>query len=255
MSTILRALLFIVLLLFAPHLLPAGSAHQVTEKLSGELSASATVRLENVNGRISISGWDQDRYEVVITKKAKEEENLDRIEVNRHITADHLEISVHLPKKKGWFSTSNIHGSVDLVLMVPATARLDRIKTINGGLEIVDITGLVDASSVNGGIVARDLGGDADFSSVNGGIKASFTRVDASSDMDFDTVNGSIRLSLPEDLNADIKTSVVNGRVHCDFPITLDGGVSKRKLRGRIGEGGTRLGASSVNGSIHLRQN
>lgn len=254
MSAIIRALIFVVLLLFAPHLLPAGSARYTeSNELTGSLTENATLHLENVNGRITVEGWESDRYEVVITKKSKTESNLDLVDIQQHITDDRLEIIVKLPKKKGVLKWGNIEASVDLTVRVPFNLSKATVKTVNGGLDIEGLTSSVKASTVNGGIVARTLGGEADISSVNGGIQATFAHVTADDRLDFDTVNGSIRIYLPDDLNADVSSSVVNGRVHCDFPIKLDGG-GKRSLRGRIGEGGTQITASSVNGSVHLKQ-
>jgi len=46
----------------------------------------------------------------------------------------------------------------------------------------------------------------------------------------------------------------VNGRVSTDFPITVSGTLSPRRLRGTVGDGRTRLRASTVNGSVTLKR-
>jgi DUF4097 and DUF4098 domain-containing protein YvlB len=72
--------------------------------------------------------------------------------------------------------------------------------------------------------------------------------------VEFETVNGSITLDLPEGSNVDLHASTVNGSIDSALPITVSGRFSRRSLQGRIGEGGTRLDVSTVNGSIRLRR-
>jgi hypothetical protein len=47
----------------------------------------------------------------------------------------------------------------------------------------------------------------------------------------------------------------VNGRVTTEFPVTVSGTLSPKRLRGTVGDGSTRLRASTVNGSVTLRKN
>lgn len=255
MIATIRALLLIPLLLIGPLTSKADwGKHSVTEELSGDIAHDASLHIENVNGKIVLRPGMDDHYHILVTKKSKKEENLELIEVRREIDHDRIELKVHFPKKKGLFSFNNIEGSVELEITVPATVNLSNIRTVNGSVELSGFTNNTRASSVNGVIRANDLSGSAELDTVNGTIRASFLSVAPGDELSFSSVNGGINLDFPSDLDADLRTSVVNGRVHCDFPITLDGGSGKRSLRGRIGEGGTSLRASTVNGSIHVRE-
>lgn len=242
-------------LLIAPTLLRADLfEHQESTEFTGEFSPAAVVELKNVNGSVTIKTWDREEYQLIVTKTSRHEENLELLEVHQDISRDHAKIEVHIPKKKGWFSMSQIQGKVNLVLTVPSTVDLDKISTVNGTVELSDVMGPVTASSVNGRINATNLGGPTKLNTVNGAISASFTHLAHDADLSFGTVNGSIQLRLPEDLHADVRSSVVNGRISCDFPIKLEGSKSGRKLRGQIGNGGSAIAARSVNGSIKLLQ-
>ena len=255
MSALIRALLLLPLLIFTPLLSRGGIMDQtVTEELSGELSPDASLVINNVNGQILLIPGTSDRYHIEITKKSRTAENLELMEVRHEIDYDRLELKVHLPKKKGWFSFSQIQGSVDLVITVPASVSLDDISTVNGSVELSGFTNRIKASSVNGRITAQGLGGSTELETVNGSITASFIELGADDHLSFSSVNGGISLELPPHLNVDLRTSVVNGRIHCDFPLTLTDGASSRKLRGRVGEGGAELKASTVNGSIRLSE-
>lgn len=64
------------------------------------------------------------------------------------------------------------------------------------------------------------------------------------------TVRFTVRV--PDGVWVDLST--VNGRVSTDFPITISGTLSPRRLRGTVGNGATRLRASTVNGSVTLRK-
>jgi DUF4097 and DUF4098 domain-containing protein YvlB len=254
MSSVIRALLFLPLLLLSLVLARGEDGLVTTAELRGEIAADAEIKIDNVNGLIVLRAGDSDRYEIAITKKSRFPENLDLIEVHHEIDHDSINIEVHIPKKKGWFSFSNVQGSVDLVITLPATVELDDISTVNGTVEINGFVNETEVSSVNGRIIARDLAGSADLKTVNGTINATFADVGDNDELSFESVNGAISLSFPVSLNADLRTSVVNGRTTCDFPITLDDDSSAKKLRGRIGEGGASVEVATVNGSISLRQ-
>lgn len=253
MFAIFRSLLLAPVFLLAPNLLSAGLFdHKTTTEFSGEFSPSAFVELSNVNGSVTIETWERNEYHLTVTKISQSEENLDLMEVRQDITSDHAKIEVHIPKKKGWFSFSRIQGQINLVLTVPASVDLNKIRTVNGSLQLSDLTGSVNASSVNGRIDAQDLGGATRLNTVNGSINASFMELAHNANLSFETVNGGIRVHLPSDLHADVRGSVVNGTISCDFPIKLEGSNSRRRLHGQIGGGGSAIAASSVNGSIKL---
>ncbi len=229
-----------------------GRRHTEAFNKEGAFSPTGTVRIENVNGRISIETWDQDAYAIVGEKKAKHEEDLELIDLQWDLSADHIGLKVKLPKKKGFFNWGNIDGQVDVTVKVPATARLEDISTVNGAVEISGVSGPVHASTVNGAVVAHNLSGSASLRTVNGGVKADFDRVESTARLKFETVNGGIRVRLPSDAGAAIRASVVNGHVEADLPITMQGKISRKSLRGTIGDGSAEISISTVNGGIKI---
>lgn len=252
----LRPLLFPLLGLVA--LLSSARAigydERATIDLTHALAADGSVTISNVNGDIEIRTWDRAEIHIEGEKRAKSADDLSRIEITQEFRPDHAEFKVKLPKKKsGWFGGGGtIDAQVDLVVTVPATADLASIRTVNGTLTVTGTTGRLNASTVNGRIEATDLAGDAVLKTVNGRVRADFTAVAPDADLTFETVNGGITLSLPRDTNAQVSSSVVNGHVETALPITLNGRVSRKKLEGTFGNGGARLKASTVNGSIEF---
>ena len=72
-----------------------------------------------------------------------------------------------------------------------------------------------------------------------------------------ETTNGSISLAItsPETLNADLSARVTNGHITVDFPITLQNlSGSKRRVEGKIGQGGPEISLHTTNGSISLNK-
>jgi DUF4097 and DUF4098 domain-containing protein YvlB len=128
------------------------------------------------------------------------------------------------------------------------------LATVNGGIEVRDVSTEVRAATVNGSITARSAGGPVYAKTVNGSINVSMGAMGRADDLEYETVNGAITLEFPANFGADLELSTVNGRVSTDFPITVSGTLSPRRLRGTVGDGRTRVRASTVNGSVTLRK-
>ncbi len=229
-----------------------GNAHREAFSFAGDFSAEGTIRIENTNGSITVEAWDRDAYAIEGEKRAANEADLERIAIDWDLTADHIAVKVQLPKKAGWLNRGTIDGGVDFVLKVPATVRVEELRTVNGGIVLTGMRGPVNAETVNGGIKARDLGGDARLHTVNGGLVATFSHVAPTAKLELETVNGGVKVTLPAATDAEIHGSVVNGRIHSDLPLTVKGEISKRSLRATLGDGGARIRAATVNGSVHF---
>ena len=137
-------------------------------------------------------------------------------------------------------------------LHVPRLARLDHINLVNGSLEVSQVTGEIDATLVNGKTDLRDLSGRLTISAVNGTITANYRSLDNVKEIHLKSVNGAINLGLPASPNAEVNASTVNGGITTDFPLQVKGKFMGHRLNGTLGNGGTRIELSNVNGSIRL---
>ncbi len=218
------------------------------------LSADGRVSLENINGAVTITGWDRDEVQVDAIKKARRQDRLDEAKIVIESNGNSISIRTEYPQHDHNFNwgDENNPASVDYTLHVPRHARLDQVDLINGSLEIHEVSGDVHASSVNGRVLAKDLAGRADLSTVNGQTEAEFrqlpkSRIHASS------VNGSVRVTIPSDANADIHASTVSGGIQTDFGFNVQKeSFIGHSLEGRLGSGGTDIELSDVNGGIQL---
>jgi len=220
------------------------------------LNADGRVSLENINGAVTITGWDRNEVQVDAIKKARRQDRLDEAKIVVESNANSISIHTEYPHHDHNFNwgDENNPASVDYTLHVPRGARLDEVELINGSLEIHEVSGDVHASSVNGRLLAKDLAGRADLSTVNGQTEAEFRQL-PKSHIHASSVNGSVLVTIPSDANADIHASTVSGGIETDF------GFNVRKqsfighnLDGRLGTGGTDIELSDVNGRIELRR-
>jgi DUF4097 and DUF4098 domain-containing protein YvlB len=222
---------------------------------SGPFNRNGKITLENVNGQIDIATWDKNEILIEGEKSAKTEEELKLIELTIDRSASRADIKVKLPKRSGrMFGNNSVRGGVRFKLTIPASAQLERIRTVNSSIEIDGVHGGVDAESVNGRIRASDLAGSTRLKSVNGGLNARFTSIAAGQELSFDTVNGSVEVVLPSDAGLQFSSSVVNGHIDCEFPLEIQGGKGRKRLSGKIGDGRASLEAKSVNGSIRIKK-
>jgi DUF4097 and DUF4098 domain-containing protein YvlB len=157
-----------------------------------------------------------------------------------------------LPGEGGRMNVQNNDVSVRFTVRVPAGVTFVG-KTVNGEIEATRLNGDVALGTVNGSVTFSTTGGGR-ASTVNGSIRGQMGRADWPNTLEMATVNGSITLTLPPDLNTEVRASTVNGDISSDFPLTITGRISRRKLEGTIGGGGRALSLDSVNGSITLKR-
>jgi DUF4097 and DUF4098 domain-containing protein YvlB len=244
-----------------------------TVELSAPLSAGHSFKAETHNGAITVDGREEEGCEVtaVITGRARDMETAkdiaDRTKVSLKNSGNKITVEIKKPIL-GWNKSVN----VSLDVKVPNKTDILLLGTHNGSVTVSNIQGKVDstthngrikASEVsgeiklkthNGGVICDEISGNAWMTTHNGSIKTSYA-ADAPNvcEISLRTYNGSIDIKTPPNLSAAVDVSTHNGSIKTDLPITLIGTVSKRRLRGKIGEGLGNLELSTHNGSVKIR--
>jgi DUF4097 and DUF4098 domain-containing protein YvlB len=243
---------------FVIALLATGSLFaSVTEEetFSYKLDEGGRFSLSNVNGSVVITGGGGDSVEIIAIKKADNQEDLDKIEIEISHSADEISVETELGESNRWFSHGNNSGSVKYEVIVPVSTQLDSVETVNGNVNISGVSGKVIAESVNGDLEVSDLAGDVGLSTVNGSIEAEFSRLEDQQRVNMETVNGRVSIDLPENADADISADTLNGGINAsDFGLETEKGFVGSDLNGKIGNGGARLNIDTVNGSIKIRR-
>jgi len=211
------------------------------------VAANVRVSLSNINGSVEISTWDRNEVKIEAVKYADSQEKLSRMKIEVQAGNDSVAIKTKLPD-----GTNNNPGSVEYEIHVPRGARLDKIDTVNGSVEVSGSHGPVRVSSVNGKVTGRGLTGDIELSTVNGKVDCEAVDLSSAQKVKLSTVNGSVELSMPRDSNAHLTASTVHGRISSDFSLPIKRGFVGSNLNTTLGSGGARVELTSVNGGISI---
>jgi cytoskeletal protein CcmA (bactofilin family) len=231
---------------------------------TGKLAAGKRLEIKGVNGAIRAMAASGDQIEVTAHKTARRSDP-DEVEIKVVPFEDGVAICAVYPTPRrarrensceagdDWSSsTDNNDVEVDFTIKLPAGINFDG-RTVNGDLQADNLGADADVSTVNGSVDVS-AAGHVEATTVNGSIRAAMGRSDWESVARFTTVNGGITLTLPANLNAEVRAETVNGDLETDFPLTVTGKFGPRHLRGTIGSGGRSLELRTVNGSITLRK-
>jgi DUF4097 and DUF4098 domain-containing protein YvlB len=262
----LAILTVLVLLIFG---LFAFAAADYREDFSKTLSLKAgeIFSLENVNGRVTVATWKDSRVEIKAVKVARDDEkDLKDVEIRVDESAGRVSVKAIWPKHRHDF-----HVKVDFNVKVPEGVQLKKVETVNGDVDVTGTFGSAELETVNGTVTADGVKGSLDVSTTNGGIKVTrqegklsaeatngSIRLEQSLFKDgvrAETTNGSITLAIgsPAEINANLLAETTNGHISVDFPVTLQRlHSSRRRVEGRIGQGGPEISLQTTNGSITI---
>ena len=233
----------------------ATAKEQVKDVQVFDTGKSPRLSIKNINGGLTVTGWDKNRIEVTVTKTASTEDILELIDVNTSMNDDYLRIEVDLDDID---DDDNYRGEprimkVDFEVKVPRGTRIDAVEFVNGNVDLLDIDGDVEASTVNGRVSAAKLSGDVDLSTVNGELE-----LVASGDIDsirMHSVNGGVTLTLPRKLDASISAGTLHGDIRGMNGLEVDATrFTGSSIQGKIGKGGLKVDLNTVNGSIEIRR-
>jgi hypothetical protein len=218
------------------------------------LAAGGRVELDNINGAVHITAWDQNQVKVDAVKYAGTKQRLDESRIEVEAGTDYVSIRTKYPSHDHTFNGGwNDPAGVEYTVTVPRGARLDEIKLINGPLDIHGVAAEVRASCINGRMLAEGLQGQVKLENINGRMEAHFERL-SNSPIELSSVNGSIELILPSDAKAELEASTISGGIDDEFGLRVrHHRFVGHDLRGELGGGGTRIRVSNVNGRIAIR--
>lgn len=228
-----------------------------------DVRPGATVKLTNVNGRVTVSSWDHPRVKVVATKRVEADSDdiadaLKELRVDLQPRDGGLVIDTHYPREHdgpgaifSWLLGDRIQAQVTYEVTVPRAMNVD-VSNTNGTVSVSGVAGTHELETTNGKIEVDRCAGSVDASTTNGSIKAELTKVNRGGPLRFETTNGRIEVELPADLAVDVDAGTTNGSIHSDLPVSTTR-ISRNSLRGTINGGGTSLRMRTTNGGIAIR--
>ena len=261
------------LLLLAPALLFAvgcdiedfdSSDHYNADFHYGPYKSVTRLTVENFNGSIELSGWDQDSVEISGVKHAGTKEMLDNLKIDVVNAGNSVQIRtvrpserrgnmgakyvIKVPRKIELERISSSNGSVR-VTDIEGPARL---RTSNGGIHATNLKGSLDAQTSNGGVEVLDLEGAAvlktsngrvhaegvrgtlEAETSNGGINVHLTNAESGRPVKLETSNGSIDLTVDKTTQNDVHASTSNGGITVHMPPSIGARVQAHTSNGSI---------------------
>ena len=214
---------------------------------NGQITVSAK------NGGIEVVGEDRqdialEARVVVQQSSAKEAESLFK-EIK--ILTDGS-IRAEGPSQSGsFFGLFGNSWYVNFRLHVPRHLAAE-LHSENGGIDISNIDGDIDAHTTNGGLTLHDLGGKVHATTVNGGLDVVLSGKQWQGEGLFaKSTNGGVTVNAPGHYSAHLIAATVNGGISVDFPITVKGSIRNR-VDTQIGQGGPTVQVETTNGGVSI---
>jgi DUF4097 and DUF4098 domain-containing protein YvlB len=165
------------------------------------LQPGGHLSVDNSNGSVEISGWDQDTIDISGTKYARSPELRDALKIE----IDHTDGAVHIRTVRPLDRRGNM--GAKYVIKVPRRTELERIASSNGSVHVLDVEGPARLKTSNGAVRAENLRGSLDAQTSNGSIEVQNLEGSAS----LHTSNGRVHA---EDVRGSLEADTSNGGIH-----------------------------------------
>ncbi|NUN03724.1 MAG: hypothetical protein HUU41_21660 [Bryobacteraceae bacterium] len=149
---------------------------------SYEFKPGGSLSVENMNGGVEVSAWDQNTVEISGTKYAASQELLNAMKVDVVVSGSAIRVRTVRP--------SGHRGSMGAryAIRVPARIELERVTSSNGGIRVEGIEGRARLITSNGEVSALRFKGDLEAKTSNSPV----TLTDFNGSAVVATSNGSI---------------------------------------------------------------
>jgi DUF4097 and DUF4098 domain-containing protein YvlB len=204
------------------------------------------------NGGISVKGWDRGdvlvRAQVIATADTDTEARDLARQVIVHTAGAHI-------RADGPAGELNRNWSVSYEVFVPSQSSAS-LQTVNGGINVNDVSGNVEFKAVNGGVNLKRVSGTVQGRTTNGGVNIELAGDRwTGNGMDVTTTNGGITLKVPQNFSAHLDAETQNGGIHSDLPLqTAATGRMERRVSAAIGAGGATLKMRTTNGGVTIKR-
>ncbi len=278
--------------------LPAfANAQTFTDKITKELrfekaSVNNTLVLANINGSMSVQGYDGDKIliEAERTIKAKTDARLEQgkkemqlMQIDKLDTlivyvgggCNHFGYRTNRKHNNGWSyhwdcDNGDCNPPYDYIfnfsVKVPRGINVE-VSTVNeGNVTVENINGAVKANNINGAIRLTSIGGPADACTINGDVDIDYLR-NPNKDCKYYSLNGDINALFVKGLAANMSFKSFNGDLYTNvlklegLPAVIEKNESKDGLklkvssnRFKIGTGGALQDFETFNGDVIVKE-
>ncbi|HVP45892.1 MAG TPA: hypothetical protein VMT32_04890 [Bryobacteraceae bacterium] len=280
----MRARIPVLLALGASLACPASADDlSVVESESSQRTFPAVkaIDVDNFDGAVTVTGSDVREIKVEVRKtiRARSPEKIQEarreVQLDMAPRGDGLRIYVDGPFRcKCGDGSVNYRGSrfygyevsFDFTLQVPRDTNL-RLRTVNrGDIRVERAAGTFDVENINGGVELLEVSGSGHAYALNRPVQVLFSGNPVAAS-DFGSLNGDVDIAFRPGLSADLWMKTFNGHAYTDFDVTAlpsrpaareerDGKFvykSNESFGVRVGRGGPELKFDAFNGDIRIR--
>lgn len=188
-------------------------------------TAGGRLSVQNFNGSVEVTGWDQNTVDISGTRYAESRQLLDAVKVEASSSGNTVHVRTTHP------DTHHGNMGAKFIIRVPRRTELDEITSSNGSLKVEDVEGGSHLTTSNGSVNVARIRGNVDGHTSNGGVELT----DVLGNVSFHTSNGSIHAG---NVEGAFEASTSNGGVHVHLRDT---------------QGGHAIKLSTSNGAIDLQ--
>lgn len=238
-----------LLIFMATAALTAGGSQAFKEDFhqNHAMGSGGKLSIENFNGSIQVTGWDQNTIDISGTKYGETEELKNSMKVEIQVSGGVARIKTIRP------DSSRGNAGVKYIVKVPRRTELENIQSSNGAITIEDTEGPARLITSNGAIRATKLKGLLTAATSNGAIHLEMTELPRNN-VKASTSNGSITVKMPGHANAHLKATTSNAMVKSDFVLAGVHEPNPKKVDTMIGGGGPIIELTTSNGTIHIQK-
>ena len=186
-----------------------GPREQEEFQMNFPLLSVGRLLIENYNGSVEITGWDQESVEIHGTKFANTKEQLKEVRIDGSAVSADSVIVQTVPQMARRGNTG-----AHYVIGLPRCVQLERITSSNGSARVDGREGPAKIQTSNGAVrIGQHKGnldeafGSLDTSTSNGSIVATLAETPADKTQRFTTTNGGIELTVKSRLLSDLRVS------------------------------------------------
>lgn len=251
---------------------------------------ATTLSIDNMNGSVTVRGWNRNEVRVRATHGPREFIDIDRSDDEISIESENarggpgtVKFEIDVPAAmaleiEGIYNHTRVEGvngaldieTVDGNIAVRGGRGSIELESVQGSISVDNANGRIAITSVNNSVRITNSSGNVEAETVNGSITMAGLR---STSVDATTVNGAVayegtiapdgryylashngdvQFSLPAGSNAEFTVSTFNGEFEVEFPVQ----VREREARGRfqfqLGRGGAHVELESFGGNVRL---
>jgi hypothetical protein len=220
-----------------------------------DLDPGAAVTLENFDGDIEVSGWEEKRIEV-LAETGREGPLSPGIHfLGRRVPPPDVEVTstpgtVRIRTKEDGYGAGQER--VDYFLRVPRSVNLDSIRNGRGRISVSDVYGRALLDGEEGEIRVRNYSGSLDIRLGTGSVEAETLDLRPQDNIRIKVERGDIVLSLEPGAEAQIIAEAPEGGINSE--LDLGQPLPAKKVSAKLGSGQASIELTAVQGDIRIRK-